>query len=326
MRTGPTPSDNTSDPLESAFARDRARLWGLCYRMTGSGADADEIVQETFVRALEKRPDASRSLTPWLFRVATNLARDRLRLRKSRAYIGPWLPEPIETAEMAFDQLPDARYQQKESLTFAFLVALEALTPKQRAVLLLRDVYELSGRETADAVGTSEGNVKVLLHRARAAMARHDASRVVPSPERNAQTQQALMAFLTALASGDAAAMTAALSEDIVMANDGGGEFSAARKLVVGRARVVRFHLKVSEPGVPQVRLTELNGVPGLIVRRPPAPEKPPPRGRGPRQPVARRVVILVDGGETLTHLWSVLATPKLAGLSFPGFEPAVPG
>ena len=156
MRTGPTP---TADPLESAFARDRSRLWGLCYRMTGSGADADEIVQETFVRALEKRPDASRSLTPWLFRVATNLARDRLRVRKSRAYIGPWLPEPIETAEMAFDQpLPDARYQQKESLTFAFLVALEALTPKQRAVLLLRDVYELSGRETADAARGGGGH------------------------------------------------------------------------------------------------------------------------------------------------------------------------
>jgi RNA polymerase sigma-70 factor (ECF subfamily) len=186
-------------------------------------------------------------------------------------------------------------------------------------------VYELSGRETADAVGTSEGNVKVLLHRARAAMARHDASRTVPTPERSAQTQQALMAFLTALASGDADAMTAALSKDIVMANDGGGEFSAARKLVVGRARVVRFHLKVSGPGVPQVRLTELNGVPGLIVARPPAPAKPPPRGRGPRQPVARRFVMLVDGGQTLTHLWLVLATPKLAGLSFPGLEPANP-
>ncbi len=136
MRTGPTP---TADPLESAFARDRSRLWGLCYRMTGSGADADEIVQETFVRALEKRPDASRSLTPWLFRVATNLARDRLRVRKSRAYIGPWPPEPIETAEMALDQpLPDARYHQTDRLPLAFLAASDASSPNHPAALPLR--------------------------------------------------------------------------------------------------------------------------------------------------------------------------------------------
>src|SRR3954469_9653521 len=125
--------------------------------MTGVAADADELVQETFVRALEHPPAALRELRPWLTRVAMNLARDRLRRRRRESYVGPWLPSPVETgdegAPPAYEPPEslgtEARYELLESVSFAFLLALEALGPRQRAVLLLRDVFDYSVRETA---------------------------------------------------------------------------------------------------------------------------------------------------------------------------------
>src|SRR5262249_13064147 len=139
------------------FDEHRLFLWGLCYRITGSAADADDVVQDTFVRALQssrERPDDPRR---WLTRIAVNAARDVLRRRKRRAYVGPWLPTPIETAS---DDVPpshepalhgehtlEGRYDLLESVSLAFLQALEALTPTQRAVLLLCDVFDYSAAE-----------------------------------------------------------------------------------------------------------------------------------------------------------------------------------
>ncbi|MCA9513264.1 MAG: sigma-70 family RNA polymerase sigma factor, partial [Myxococcales bacterium] len=140
------PSDaRVAEPLARAFERDRRHVWGLCYRMTGSAADADDLVQDTFERALTRPPaDLSRGLRPWLTKVALNLGRDALRRRQANSYVGPWLPAPIEIG----DEPPCAeawteegastagRYDLMESVSMAFLVALEALSPKQRAVLL----------------------------------------------------------------------------------------------------------------------------------------------------------------------------------------------
>jgi RNA polymerase sigma factor (sigma-70 family) len=127
---------------------------GLCYRMTGNAADADDLVQETFVRAWKSPPERTEEpWRPWLARVAMNLSRDLLRRRKRRHYDGTWLPSPIETGDEAaappdepVDEQGDplARYDMLESVSFAFLLALEALTPAQRAVLLLRDVFDYS--------------------------------------------------------------------------------------------------------------------------------------------------------------------------------------
>src|SRR6185436_13556133 len=168
-----------------ALEIDRRLLWGLCYRMTGNAADADDLVQETFVRAIEKPPPRTdEPLRPWLVRVAMNLSRDLLRRRKREGYTGPWLPSPVPTDDeespasyepaTGGEDSPVARYDLKESISFAFLLALEALTPSQRAVLLLRDVFDYSTSETAEALGITEANTKVVLLRARRNMKEYD--------------------------------------------------------------------------------------------------------------------------------------------------------
>src|SRR5687767_12106876 len=142
--------------LSSVFTAHQRDLWALLYRMTGSVADADDLLQETFARAIERPPPRlDLPMKPWLARVALNLARDHLRARRRVQYYGPWLPMPLETTEEtsppSFDPGPEWRYDLLESVSFAFLLALEALTPSQRAVLLLRDVFDYSVRETAEA-------------------------------------------------------------------------------------------------------------------------------------------------------------------------------
>jgi RNA polymerase sigma-70 factor (ECF subfamily) len=170
------------------FEEHKRFLWGMCYRMTGSASDADDIVQDTFVKALEKPPaDMEAPLRPWLVKVAMNLSRDQLRRRRRREYLGSWLPSPvptegdhwIELAEVSVTgNSPDTLYDLMESVSMAFLLALEALSPAQRAVLLLRDVFDYSTNETAEALEMSEANIKVTLHRARRAMDLYDKNRV----------------------------------------------------------------------------------------------------------------------------------------------------
>ncbi|HLK36830.1 MAG TPA: sigma-70 family RNA polymerase sigma factor, partial [Polyangiaceae bacterium] len=137
----------------AAFNEHRRLLWGLGYRMTGSAADADDVLQETFVRFVERPPvRMADPLKPWLVHVAMNVARDTLRRRKRRGYVGPWLPTPVESTDdlaQSSEAPGDARYELRESASYAFLVALEALQPRQRAVLLLRDVLDYSVQETA---------------------------------------------------------------------------------------------------------------------------------------------------------------------------------
>src|SRR6266850_894172 len=177
-------------------------LWGVCYRMTGSAADAEDIVQDTFVRALEKPPaNMQAPLRPWLVKVALNLSRDQLRRRRRREYLGPWLPSPVITEgdgqfqadeATAPEMSPVARYDLLESVTLAFLLALEALTPAQRAVLLLRDVFDYSTSETAKTLQMTEINVKVTLHRARRIMSAYDKDRAVALGKGHKEMRQTL--------------------------------------------------------------------------------------------------------------------------------------
>ena len=243
--------------IESIFAEHKQFVWGLCYRLTGSAADADDLVQETFMRVIERPPvHTNEPWRPWLVRVAMNLGRDALRRRRRRSYIGPWLPSPVETGEeesppsyepVAEDGIStEGRYDLLESVSFAFLLALEALTPQQRAVLLLRDVFDYSVRETALALGMTEPNVKTVHHRARRKMRAYDQDRCLPTQALQEQTRQTLERFMLGLASQDISAIEALLSEDVLSLSDGAGEFHAARVPIIGRARVTRFYANIS--------------------------------------------------------------------------------
>jgi RNA polymerase sigma-70 factor (ECF subfamily) len=289
--------------------------------MTGSAADADDLVQDSFERALRSPPgDAERSLRPWLARVAINLSCDHLRRRKLTPYRGTWLPEPVPTETLravnAASERADARYELLESTTFAFLIALEALTPAQRAVLLLRDVFDYSVRETAEALDMSEANVKTTLHRAHAVMAGYDAARCVPDAKLRKQTERALRRFLVHLATDNVRAIEQLLREDVVALNDP-GEFVAARKAVVGRAKVVLFHRKITRlvdlvHKRASVAVVDLNGLPALIFEYDPI-----------RNDFAPRQVFCVelDSSGLIRRLSAVLATRKLARVKFDGMR-----
>ena len=258
---------------------DRKLLWGLCYRMTGNAADADDIVQETFVRAIENPPRRlDQPLRPWLVRVAMNLSRDYLRRRRRRAYTGPWLPSPVPTDEAdspasyeppaPTEDGPAARYDMLESISFAFLLALEALAPAARAVLLLRDVFDYSTAETAEALDITEASVKVILHRARRRMREYDKDRRASSPAQNAETHRALEQFLLYLSTRDTEGMERLLTEDVVDLSDGGGQVAAAMQPIRGRDKVLRllFGLAAKFSTLPRFTFRLLNGQPALLI------------------------------------------------------------
>jgi RNA polymerase sigma factor (sigma-70 family) len=304
---------------EALFRDERRFLFGLCYRMTGCAADADDLVQQTFARALESPPSRmDEPLRPWLVRVAMNLARDHLRRRKHRAYVGPWLPSPIEMDDVeaasyeptAFGASTEGRYDLLESVSYAFLLALEALTPQQRAVLLLRDVFDYSVREVAGALAMSEPNVKTTHHRAKKAMAEYESTRAVPTAELSRRTRAVLEAFLGGLVSQDVGAVEKLLQADVRALSDGGGEYLAARVPVFGAAKVALMYVKLSrrtEPVV-QAEIRMLNGLPALVIAFASAPHA-----------IARRFVLRcdVDAEGRIVDLHSVLATRKLTHVRF---------
>ena len=263
----------------NAFETEKGLLWGLCYRMTGCAADADDIVQETFIKALESPPpDLDKPLRPWLVRVAMNLSRDYLRRRRRGRYVGPWLPSPLPTDEArvipsfepgpSAEGSPMARYEMLESVSFAFLLALEALTPVQRAVLLLRDVFDYSTGETAEALDLTEPNVKVLLHRARHKMQDYDKNPALLNSARTQATQEALEHFLLYLHQRNVPALEALLREDAVLKSDGGGEVRAALNTISGREKVLKliFGLAKKARSKWDVSFVTLNGLPAAVL------------------------------------------------------------
>ena len=303
-----------------ALETDRRLLWGLCYRMTGNAADADDLVQETFARALEKPPRrTSEPLRPWLVRVAMNLSRDLLRRRKRQHYLGPWLPSPVHTDEESLPSFeppppstdsPVARYDLKESISFAFLVALEALTPTQRAVLLLRDVFDYSTEETAQALDLTQSNVKVQLMRARRRMKEYDKSPMPVGATHQDATRRALEQFLLYLGSRDAEGLERLLAEDVISISDGGAEMNAARRPVRGRDKVVRLILGLAAKAQVEPRFTVqmLNGLPSISIE-----------DQRSITTAATRYTLHadVDNAGRIRCLYTVLARSKLSAVRF---------
>lgn len=305
--------------LAAAFAQHREFLWGLCYRMTGSAADAEDLVQDTFERALSHPPLELAGIRPWLSRVAINLSCDHLRRRKLQPYRGAFLPEPVATERLRALQPgsgSESRYEQLESLTFAFLVALEALRPKERAVLLLRDVFDYSVREAAAALELSEVHVKTLLHRARQRMAAYDKRRCLPSASTSQRTERAIKRFVLHLATDNLRGIEALLREDVLELTDP-GEFIAARKQIIGRDMVALFIRKVtrlaeSHGKLGRMCVTHVNGLPALL-----SEVDPPRTDFAPRQ----LFVFDIDADGRIDRIYTVLASHKLRQLDRTGLR-----
>ncbi len=290
--------------IEEAFQRDRGYLFSVCYRMTGCAADAEEVVQETFLRALRYPPDLDRPLRPWLTRVGVNAARDLLRQKKRADYVGPWLPAPLPDDLLVCLNAPDARYDEKESVSFAFLRALEVLSPTQRAVVVLRDVLDLSVKETAAALEISESNAKVTHHRARGALKEYE------DDERGDldANRAALERLVTAFMMGDHDALISLLRDDVKVSSDGAGEFTAARKVMIGAERAIAFFTRLQQlGGTPAVRFATLSCGPALVLEW----EGARPNGH-PSRTVLR---VEVDREGRVTEMQSILATRKLSAL-----------
>jgi RNA polymerase sigma-70 factor (ECF subfamily) len=318
--TDPYSPEAIREAATREFQAHRRFLWGLCYRMTGSTADADDLVQDTFVRALERPPrDIRDGWRAWLARVAANLAIDALRRRKRREYVGPWLPAPVDTGDEASppahevaspEMSTEHRYDLVESVSVAFLLALEHLTPRQRAVLILRDVFDYSIRETAAALDLTQTNVKVTHHRARQAMNAYDASRLRPTADRQARTAARLQEFLACLQNQDVAGIEAMLAADARGLSDGAGEYHAALLPIMGRRNVSRWLLGLSvKGGAQQVGYRMLNGLPAVLAttqRR---------QGFAPR--FTFQIELDADGRIAAVHV--VLASRKLRAVPFDG-------
>jgi RNA polymerase sigma-70 factor (ECF subfamily) len=244
-----------------AFQQQRKVLLGLAYRLLGSYADAEDVVQEAWVRWSSAAPPDNPAA--WLRTVVTRLCLDQLRSARARreSYVGPWLPEPVHTADGALGPLDTAEL--RDSLSLGFLLLLERLSPSERAVFVLREAFALPYEEVAAAVGKEAPACRQLHVRARAKLGQD-----VPAPPR-AGRRDLLERLLTAVACADVPGLTALLADDAVLVSDGGGVVSAARRPVTGADRVARFLIGIGTrvPAGVSMDEEEVNGRTCLVVR-----------------------------------------------------------
>ena len=295
--------------LEQIFAEQQRLLWHVSYRMTGSAADADDIVQETFARAWQSPPSADVPWRPWLLRVTTNLSLDLLRRRRHHAYTGSWLPSPVETTDRGMCgeiALPstEARYEWLESLSFAFLLALEALTPRQRAV------FDFSARATAELLSVSEENVRITHLRARRAIRSYDHHRCRPTSTLQEQTRHALAQFVRCLVTQDVDGAAALLTASVRTVTDGGGEYTALYRPLGGRHAVLTLHLRVAKRRGAGARISfrSIHGLPAVLIEYASAIKRQAPR-------VVMRCEVDADG--RIRELQTILASRKLTAVRF---------
>ena len=244
------------------FQQHRPLLFSIAYRMLGSVADAEDTVQEAFVRWQQVSVTEVRSPKSYLSAVVTRLCLDHLRSEKVRReeYVGPWLPEPLLT-DGSLDVAETVELD--ETLSMAFLVLLERLTPVERAVFLLREVFDYDYAEIARIVAKSEANCRQIARRARESVAARR-PRFEVSPE---QEERLMDSFLEACSDGDMESLLALLSEDVILYSDGGGKVRAALNPIYGPEKVSRFLLGIlgkTPPGF-STKIVWINGHPGVI-------------------------------------------------------------
>lgn len=249
--------------LVAEFTAHRARLFGLAYRLLGSASDAEDMLQEAFLRWSGADRTAIGSPGAWLTKTVTNLCLNHLGSARARReqYVGPWLPEPVCTEDGALGPLELA--QQRESVSVALLVLLEQLTPAERAVFVLREAFGYDHRSIAETLACSQANSRQLYRRA-AHRLRDARARFEPDPD---TWQQLVERFLAAASGNDLAQLEQVLAAEVVSWSDGGGQARAARRPVIGRARVARLVAGLMRQADEHVDISvrEVNGEPALL-------------------------------------------------------------
>ncbi len=262
--------DTRSNPLEAveSFETYRTYLFAIAYRMLGSVMDAEDMVQETYLRYQAVRPETVNSLKAFLTTILTRLCIDQLhRAYKQREiYLGPWLPEPVLTANTGAVDVEEAAVME-ESLSIAFLTMLEQLQPAERAVFLLREVVDYDYADIATFVGKKEAACRQLFSRARKRLAENQR----PNKAAVQVHERLLMGFIQAVRSGDQSALMELLAEDASLVADGGGKNPrAATRPILGSQAVAQFATRINFSFLPtgySVELSEVNSQPAVIVR-----------------------------------------------------------
>jgi len=269
-------------------------MFALAYRITGNRADAEEIVQDAFVRLHDAEPkDAVRSLKAYLATITARLSLNRLRDQKARreTYVGEWLPEPLVTE--------DSPAIRAEDVSFAMLVVLERLSPLERVVFVLHNAFDLTFEEIAPVVGRDAAACRKIFSRAREHM-REQRPRFAINRDRH---RALLRSFAEAARGGDTAGLVALLDENVVLHGDGGGKALALKKPVIGNIAVAQFLAAVTRtlPADASAEVVELNGEPGLVLKVG-------------GQPI---VAILVEtDGERIYSVYGISNPDKLGGIA----------
>lgn len=257
---------STPDTFESY----RPKLFGVAYRMLGSASEAEDVVQDAWLRYAAANRDDVRSPEAFLTTIVTRLCLDRLKSARTQReeYVGPWLPEPMLIDDRSG---PEQSAALAESASLAFMVLLETLTPEERATFLLREIFEYDYAAIAEMLRTTSANCRQLFHRAKERIQQRK-----PRFREEARGKRELVGrFLAALRDGDAAGLTSVLAEDVGLWSDGGGKVSAARRPVLGREHVVQVMIGIRRAAaslgydLTQVglQMVDVNGEPGITMR-----------------------------------------------------------
>lgn len=259
---GASTSRYDPDPATAAFLAHRNLLFTVAYEMLGSAADAEDVLQETWLRWASVELDTVENQRAYLVRITTRHALTRLRTlgRRKESYVGPWLPEPLLTAPDVAEDVELA-----DSVSMAMLLVLETLAPTERAVFVLREVFDLGYDEIAEAIDKNPAAVRQIAHRARA----HVAARRPRGVVSQAETRGALEAFQRAVETGDLQSLLDILAPDVVFLGDGGGVKQAVLRPIAGADKVARL----LAAGLATIRArmsvepAQVNGCPALILR-----------------------------------------------------------
>ncbi|MFB4281995.1 RNA polymerase sigma-70 factor [Nonomuraea sp. MTCD27] len=283
-------------PVVEDFEECRPMLLGLAYRLLGSMWDAEDVVQEAWLRWEGTDRGAVREPRAFLVTVVSRLALDQLRSArvKREAYTGPWLPEPVMTSEAG----PLDTAELRDTVSYATLYMMERLSPPERAVFVLREAFELPYDEIAEIVGSSVANARQMHHRASVRLAQ-GRDRFRPSTEEHAKL---LVSFMRAAQRGDLAALTELLHEDVVSYNDGGGRVRAALRPIIGREKVLRLLEGLAERyRVTDSQMLDVNGTPAVFTRV---------------DEVLRQLVLIDVRDGRISGIYAVLNPDKLAHVS----------